>query len=175
MQRLNRPVILEFSVGNDQRRYATLVALDEYRLTLALGSKRFLFPLEQVLAFWRGRYILLWKPPYRNMSLLSPGDSSAGVEWVRRQLNSLGMPVPADAQNAGVYDEALKKRVIAFQTSRGIAPDGLVGPHTMIHLNTAAHVADIPKLEGAGGQVVPTPPLETPEEQIVDGGSDSKR
>jgi general secretion pathway protein A len=173
MQRLNRPVILEFSLGNDQKRYVTLVSLDEYRLTLALGPKRYVYPLEQVLAFWRERYILVWKPPIRDMSLLSPGDSSAGVEWVRRQLDKLGMPVPVDAKSAGVYDETLKKRIIAFQTGRGIAPDGLVGPHTMIHLNTAADVANIPKLQGSSGKVVPTPLMEKPGEHSVSGSSDS--
>ena len=74
MRRLNRPVILEFLVKGYQKRFATLVKLDDHRLTLDLGGKRLTFPLDQVLPYWRGRYILLWKPIYQNMSFAVPGQ-----------------------------------------------------------------------------------------------------
>jgi general secretion pathway protein A len=83
------------------------------------------------------------------MSLLYPGDISATVRQLRRQLAEIGMPVTAVAEGASVYDEELKRHVIAFQTSRGIRPDGIVGPHTMIHLNTVVNLPDIPMLERA--------------------------
>ena len=147
MRRLNRPVILEFLVGDSLKRYATLVALDEYRLTLDLGPQQLAFPLEQVLPFWQGRYILLWKPPYRNISLLRPGDTSEAVLWLRQHLNKPDQFVPAVTEDANLFDEELKQRVIAFQTSRGLTPDGIVGPHTMIHLNTITNPPDTPMLE----------------------------
>jgi general secretion pathway protein A len=147
MRRLNRPVILEFLLKDYPKRYATLVALDEHRLTLDLGSQRLTFPLEQVLPFWQGRYILLWKPLSRNMPLLHPGNVSATVRQLRRRLAEIGMPETAVAEGASVYDEELKQRVIAFQTSRGIRPDGIVGPHTMIHLNTVLNPPHVPMLE----------------------------
>jgi hypothetical protein len=144
MRRLNRPVILEFLLEDSQKRYATLVALDEYSMTLDLGTQHLSFPIEQVLPFWRGRYILLWKPVFRNMFLMRQGDKSEAILWLRQQLNK---PVSAVTGDARVLDEELKKRIIAFQTSRGITPDGRVGTHTMIHLNTIANPHDIPMLE----------------------------
>ncbi len=147
MRRLNRPVILEFLVEDSQKRYATLVALDEYRLTLDLGPQHVAFPLEQVLPYWQGSYILLWKPPYRNTSLLRPGDRSEAVLWLRQHLNKPDKLVPDVTEDDDLFDEELKKRVIAFQTSRGITPDGIVGPHTMIHLNTVTNPPDTPMLE----------------------------
>jgi len=144
MRQLNRPVILEFLSEDSQKRYATLVALDEYSLTLDLGTQHLSFPIEQVLPFWRGRYILLWKPVFRNMFLMRPGDKSEAILWLRQQLNK---PVSAVTGDARVLDEELKMRIIAFQTSRGITPDGRVGTHTMIHLNTIANPHDIPMLE----------------------------
>ena len=147
MRRLNRPVILEFLVEDSEKRYATLVALDEYRLTLDLGPQQLEFPLEQVLPYWQGRYILLWKPPFRNTSLLRPGDTSEAVLWLRQRLNKPDKLVPAVTEDANFFDEELKKRVIAFQTSRGLSPDGIVGPHTMIHLNTITNPPDTPMLE----------------------------
>ncbi|MGD8295652.1 MAG: AAA family ATPase [Desulfobacterales bacterium] len=143
MRRLNRPVILEFLTEDTQKRYATLIALDEYRLTLDFGAQRS-FPIEQVLPFWHGHYILLWKPPYRYTSLLRPGDRSEAVLWLRQLLNK---PVSTVTGDASVFDEELKKRIIVFQTSRGITPDGRLGTHTMIHLNTIANPPDIPVLE----------------------------
>jgi general secretion pathway protein A len=80
------------------------------------------------------------------MALLHPGNISATVQQLRRQLDKPGMPVTATAESAGVFDEELKKRVIVFQTSRGITPDGIVGPHTMIHLNTVVNPPDVPML-----------------------------
>jgi general secretion pathway protein A len=146
MRRLNRPVILEFLADDSQMRYATLVALDESSVTLDFGTQHLTFPIEQVLPFWRGRYILLWKPRYRNMFLLRPGDRSEAVLWLRQQLNK---PVSDVTGDASVFDEELKKRIIAFQTSRGITPDGRVGTYTMIHLNTIANPPDVPMLERA--------------------------
>jgi hypothetical protein len=156
MRRLNRPVILEFLVEDDQKRYATLVELDEHRLTLDLGPKHLTFPLDQVLPYWRGHYILLWKPIYQNMSMLYPGNNSWMVRRLRWQLAEIGMPVSTAPDGASIYDEELKRQVIAFQTSRGIKPDGIVGPHTMIHLNTVTQSPDIPMLERGRNKIALT-------------------
>jgi murein L,D-transpeptidase YcbB/YkuD len=66
------------------------------------------------------------------------------VLWLRQLLNK---PVSTVTGDASVFDEELKKRIIVFQTSRGITPDGRLGTHTMIHLNTIANPPDIPVLE----------------------------
>jgi general secretion pathway protein A len=67
--------------------------------------------------------------------------------WLRQHLNKPDKLVPAVTEDANLFDEELKKRVIAFQTSRGLTPDGIVGPHTMIHLNTITNPPDTPMLE----------------------------
>jgi len=156
MRRLNRPVILEFIVKDYQKRYATLVGLDEHRLTFDLGPKRLTFPLDQVLPYWRGRYILLWKPIHQNMSLLQPGNISWMVRRLRRQLAESGMSVSTVTEGASLYDEALQRQVMAFQTSRGIRPDGIVGPYTMIHLNTLTNTSEVPMLERGSNKIALT-------------------
>jgi general secretion pathway protein A len=156
MRRLNRPVILEFLVKGYQKRYATLVELDDHRLILDLGPERLTFPLDQVLPYWRGRYILLWKPIYQNMPLLYPGNNSWMVRRLRRQLAEIGMPVSTITDGENIYDEDLRRHVLAFQTSRGIKPDGIVGPHTMIHLNTVTNTPDVPMLEPGSDKIALT-------------------
>jgi murein L,D-transpeptidase YcbB/YkuD len=44
------------------------------------------------------------------------------------------------------YDQALWKRVVAFQQARSLEPDGVVGHETAILLHGAARVADEPRL-----------------------------
>lgn len=100
MRRLNRPEILELLLKDDQKRYATLVELDEHRLTLDIGTKSLTFPLNQVLPYWKRRCILLWKPIHQNMSLLYPGDISWMVRRLRRQLAEISMPVSTVAEGA---------------------------------------------------------------------------
>ena len=78
------------------------------------------------------------------------------VRRLRRQLAEIGMPVSMVTDGASTYDEALKRHVIAFQTSRGIKPDGIVGPHTMIHLNTVTNTPNIPKLERENNNIAQT-------------------
>ena len=39
--------------------------------------------------------------------------------------------------NAHVYDDALSNRVRAFQTSRSLKVDGMVGSETLVHLDSA--------------------------------------
>jgi len=43
------------------------------------------------------------------------------------------------------YDDELIKKVKAFQAQHGLAADGIVGPVTIIHLNTKAGM-DVPTL-----------------------------
>lgn len=57
--------------------------------------------------------------------VLRVGMSGKDVEFVERWLG-----VKVD----GVFDEALKKKVIAYQKMRGIARDGIVGPVTFRHM-----------------------------------------
>ena len=44
-----------------------------------------------------------------------------------------------------VFDDELVTRVKKFQLSEGLVPDGIVGTHTLILINTATK-ADIPAL-----------------------------
>ena len=79
--------------------------------------------------------------------MLYPGNISWMVRRLRLQLAEIGMPVSTVTEGTSVYDEELQRQIMAFQTSRGIKPDGIVGPYTMIHLNTVTNTPDVPMLE----------------------------
>ena len=67
---------------------------------------------------------------------LSPGMKHEQVALLRQRLN---VPVPAGTAeapaDAAVYDEALVAAVKAFQTEKGLTPDGYVGGGTRAALN----------------------------------------
>jgi len=44
--------------------------------------------------------------------------------------------VKLPANDPQYFDNPLQKQVINFQRSRGLTPDGVVGKHTLIQLNT---------------------------------------
>ena len=55
------------------------------------------------------------------------------------------MPKVADPRL--VFDDLLRARVMSFQRSRGLKPDGIVGPQTIIHLDNA--VPEPPAVPGS--------------------------
>ncbi|HEU5169922.1 MAG TPA: L,D-transpeptidase family protein [Gemmatimonadales bacterium] len=69
---------------------------------------------------------------------LQPGDTSAVLPALRRRLVALG-DLPADTA-AGAppdrYAGAVVEAVRGFQTRHGLTPDGIIGPATLVQLNT---------------------------------------
>lgn len=157
LTRLNRPAILEVSVEGGSTRFITLVGLQNDKLTFDLGDRRLTYLLNEVRSFWNGRYTLLWKPPSQREYLLTPGQTSTSVRWLRQQLMEPGEVASAKKTPYAdyLYDDELKSRVVTFQMMHGLNPDGIVGPHTLMHLNTDLGIPGIPLLNyGSNGPEV---------------------
>ncbi|MGH6636178.1 MAG: AAA family ATPase [Gammaproteobacteria bacterium] len=140
MRRFNLPVVLEFVRENGERRYAGLVAADGETATLSIAGEKQRFLLAQVLQFWQGNYVLLWRPPDAAQTTLRPGFRGKGVQWLREQMGIV------KSEDASYFDQKLKARVLQFQRERGLKSDGIVGPRTMIHLLTEHPATDTPRL-----------------------------
>lgn len=67
--------------------------------------------------------------------LLRKGDTGPGVDDVRDRLTRLHFLAPGAATEE--FDSELEQAVCAFQQSRGIPADGVVGPQTFRHLEEA--------------------------------------
>jgi murein L,D-transpeptidase YcbB/YkuD len=71
-----------------------------------------------------------------NGPILSPGKAHPQVALLRQRLNVPGPAGTAEAPaDATVYDQALADAVKAFQTEKGLTPDGYVGGGTRAALN----------------------------------------
>ncbi len=137
LRRFNLPAIIELVTPSGDRRYAVVTALGKERATLELGPKSFTFRLAEIEPFWDGSFTLVWKPPARGTAVLQPGMRGKDVEWLRRRLSELDHQ-PVGRRNRDVYDEELTARVVAFQRSRALIPDGIAGEETLAHLSDDA-------------------------------------
>jgi general secretion pathway protein A len=149
LRRIDLPAILELATPLWERRYATLVAMDDETATLDFGDRRYTFPLSQVDRYWDGPFIVLWKGPALGALPVGPGTRSKDVEWVRQRLSDLDGTAVAP-RNPDVFDDELRARVIAFQRSRSLEPDGIAGEETLAHLSLSPRDPSIPRLSRAG-------------------------
>jgi general secretion pathway protein A len=130
---LDLPAVVELTPPAGTKRYATITSLEPEAVTLTLGQQLTL-PITEVDDFWDGTFVFLWKPPI-GTPLLRPGMRGRDVEWLRRRIGEIDGG-PAASVRPDVYDDGLRARVMAFQASRSLTPDGLVGEETLVHLES---------------------------------------
>lgn len=145
LRELNRPAILRFTDIEGKEFHAALTALNGNRATLIFedGSG-------EIILSWFGEYTLLWRPPADYRRSLKPGQRGPAIEWVRDSIAQV-LGITLEGEDPGLYDPPLLKAVKAFQASRSLQPDGILGPLTLIHLNTASGM-EVPLLEEVAGE-----------------------
>jgi general secretion pathway protein A len=141
---LNRPVILEFTVANEEKHFALLVGVIGDKVVLRT-DKIYTFPTQQILPFWKGVFLALWKPPSIDFQILYPTQVSPDILWLRQRLDQI-QGVSETVSRANYYDSSLEERVKHYQRQKHIIEDGLVGPLTVIHLQNSQPDSDFPKL-----------------------------
>jgi general secretion pathway protein A len=149
LRRFDLPAIIELSAPSGDRRYATVVALDEHAATVDFGSRRYTFPLSEIDHYWEGAFIVLWKAPGAGSAQIVPGTRGTDVEWLRQRLSALD-GAPPGGQNRDFFDDELRSRVVAFQRSRSLLADGIVGEETLAQLDPSRRDSRAPRLWRAG-------------------------
>jgi general secretion pathway protein A len=136
--------MLEMSLPDGRRKYATLVGLSGAAAKLVIGEREYAFSLAEVDALWSGSFVLLWKPPF-TARILSFGDRGKEVAWVRQALSSLEGKAPEN-DVSDLFDEDLRQRIIDFQRSRSLPRDGIVGNETLVRMAMALEGKNAPSL-----------------------------
>ncbi|MCB1857204.1 MAG: AAA family ATPase [Gammaproteobacteria bacterium] len=141
----DRPAVIQLT-GDDSLGYAVIAGLDQRDAILVTPEQRVRIPLTALDAFWQGDFLLLWKPPPGGDLLIGPRSPGNYVRWLRETLARIPgwSTLPQERDD---YDSELQEAVRRFQQLRGLATDGLVGPETLIHLNTVAALPATPRLE----------------------------
>jgi general secretion pathway protein A len=147
IQRYNRPVLIELT-NQPAQAYALLTGLGSRYATLTNDAVSISVLRHAIDPEWRGSFLFLWKPPADGDTLIGPGASQKYVTWIQQTLARIPDFQSADPPSKK-YDALLQDAVRRFQRQQGLTPDGLVGPETIIALNTQAATPGIPRLEQA--------------------------
>ena len=92
--------------------------------------------LQKVLAELRRQRASVTYTPFPTGELLKPGMTDARVPVLRTRLGELGLAVPPPVVPE-LYDEPLAAVVKAYQETKGLTVDGVIGTHTTRSLNTS--------------------------------------
>lgn len=143
---LDRPAILQFSLPPEQKRHALLIGVDKGQ-AIFLFDDDLRFPVADVLTLWDGHFLLFWRSPRSDTTIIAPLKISNNVAWLREQL-SVGTGEAEDNTSPSLFfDDALKASVIEFQHRHHLLEDGIVGAQTLIHLDNQTGADTSPHLE----------------------------
>jgi general secretion pathway protein A len=145
LRRFDLPAILALVTPGGQKHHVVLAGLDDERATLQIGDRRVTFPTVEVERFWDGAFVLIWKVPVVGPMPLKPGARGKDILWLRQRLGALDGNA-ASPNGDQVYDEELRRRVVAFQRTESLTPDGIVGEETLVRLSAAAPSPGAPSL-----------------------------
>lgn len=147
VRRLDLPAILALDGRDGVKRYAVVTSLGEDTVTLEIGGRAITLPLREVERAWDGAFIAFWRGPFVTAPL-APGTRGTGVAWVRQRLAEIDGQPPGDG-GPEVYDEGLRRRVLAFQHAQQLTADGIAGEETLLRLALLAPDATRPSLAAA--------------------------
>lgn len=142
----DRPVLISLSDDQGPSGFAVVIGLGQKQAILDLGESRVRVPLTQLDSYWSGDFLLVWRPPSDKFTIIGPDSSSESVRWLRKLLAT----VPGSGiENNGsaLYVPELQTYIQRFQGHRGLLPDGIVGPETLLQLNTVAALPGTPSLD----------------------------
>jgi general secretion pathway protein A len=139
---LDQPVVIQLLSDDNVPYFAALTALDRQAATLVVGGEARRVSLQDLASVWSGEFAAIWSAPPRFRNELKLGQRDEIVVWMRRVLETVD-GVPDDGSY--IYDEALAKRVRAFQLMEGMQPDGVVGSRTLMRLNALGN-KNLPQL-----------------------------
>ena len=145
----NRPAVLTLINNNGEQRHVTITSIDDESATLLSNDTVYTVRLYDLDKHWYGQFTLLWNKPEHYSSSITPGDRGDIVNWLATQLAKINNSTSDTIIHT--YDTYLIEKVIAFQNNQGLAADGIVGPVTIIHLNTQSGM-QVPSLTPSENQ-----------------------
>lgn len=142
----DRPVLISLSDDQGASGFAVIIGLGQKQAILELGESRVQVPLAQLDAYWSGDFLLVWRPPPDKFVIIGPDSSSESIRWLRKLLATVPGSGIEDNES-DLYVPELQTYIQRFQGHRGLIQDGIVGPETLLQLNTLAALPGIPSLE----------------------------
>ncbi|MDH5738198.1 MAG: AAA family ATPase [Gammaproteobacteria bacterium] len=126
----DRPAVIRL-----QDAYFTLLSLSGQRLQLRGPDTVYELDLSDATIANLQSFTLVWRLPPGYRSPLNPGDRGMAVDWLSSQMAVINEQ-PLNQPEGKPYNEHLHEQVKAFQTARGLNPNGTVDARTWIHINS---------------------------------------
>ncbi len=147
LRNMNRPAVLTLYNDEGAPFHVVISGLYEDSALFIAGNTQHELALSAITSRWFGEYLLLWQQPPFKRKLLQPGERGASVSWLAETLQQLEVyeATGREVRLEGTLLGAFKR----FQFSNGLTPDGVLGPMSMIHLNTASKLPG-PRLSQQG-------------------------
>lgn len=135
LRQLNHPAVLRLTDSDGDIFHVVLTGLDDETATLVIGEDVVRVSLTLLLKQWFGDYALLWQTPPGYRGILRAGHEGLAVLWLEQQLAQL-LEREERLEPGLQFNEAMADDVRTFQRSEGLDADGLVGPYTLIMINS---------------------------------------
>ncbi len=132
LSQLGAPAILELDLGLPMGvRYALLRRVEGKDVHLVVGRTPLTVSREVLSEAWVGLAHLVWDDRWELGPLLEQGTTGPRVQRLHRLLAEAGF---WSEPEGGSFDQSTADAVLAFQRSRGLVEDGMVGPFTLLAL-----------------------------------------
>lgn len=129
---LNYPAIVYMLDDSHKAFYGTVVARQGDQLMLQLGEQRLWVDRDWFTRHFSGTFEILWRPNTGQVKEISRSASAAQVQWLENSLARLDNSAP---RLVSYFDSQLEQKLMSFQRSHGLKPDGIAGSQTLIRLN----------------------------------------
>jgi len=143
--RLGHPAALELTLPDaGGKRFVVVTGMDHEHLLIdppVAGKNSFSF--SEIEKHWAGEGFLFWRD---HLSLLSTGSSESATESVKKLQGLLKETGTYSGALTGIYGTETRSAVKAFQASRGIEADGIVGAQTLMLLYGSINRFEAPTL-----------------------------
>ncbi len=147
LRTMNRPAILTLYGDDGEPFHVVMAGLGSDRALFIAGDQQHELALTSIASRWFGEYLLLWQRPPLQQEFLRPGEAGESVKWLARTLQELGLYEATGREKR--LEGSLLGAFKHFQFSNGLTPDGILGPMSLIHLNTAGNQTG-PRLDPRG-------------------------
>jgi general secretion pathway protein A len=144
LMQYDRPALLLLSAPDGRWVTVLMAEVRGDSVGLEIDGAPVEFPRSEVEMLWQGKYRILWRTTPGNRAALYKGQSNADVRWLKGRLGAV-MGVEMDS-GSPFYSAALFDLVKQFQTGQGLLADGVVGPATLIALNSTIKREGVPRL-----------------------------
>ncbi len=151
LRQLDKPVALTLTDSNGQTHNPVVVAISDDTADLMIGGQRLTYPITEIAIAWYGQYLLIWRPPNGDASLLQVGARGPKVAWLRQSLAALSPDPSLTVDDSDIFDAELEQQLLDFQRRNRLEMDGLAGQQTQIIINSLLGLDGRPSLSSGPG------------------------